>query len=66
MNTVSPDNIAHDYSFFFYYLFETILFCFFLLSLRGEKYYYPLLPLFKIFNSLPLVEKHKIKKGPNK
>lgn len=37
MNTVSPDNIAHDYSFFFYYLFETILFCFFLLSLRGEK-----------------------------
>jgi Trk-type K+ transport system membrane component len=51
MNTVSPDNIAHDYSFFFYYLFETILFCFFLLSLRGEKdniLNYPLLPLFNI------------------
>lgn len=67
MNTVSPDNIAHDYSFFFYYLFETILFfVFFFFRCGGRIYYYPLLPLFKIFNSLPLVEKHKIKKGPNK
>jgi hypothetical protein len=44
-------------------------FCFVFFFFRcggGRIYYYPLLPLFKIFNSLPLVEKHKIKKGPNK